>query len=64
MGWGKSSNHPYQEGSFFGNIFTSPPQAFYCNGKDFNVGLVPGRLGASAGSDHQEQVFGLPAATA
>jgi hypothetical protein len=50
MGWGKSSSHPYQEGSFFGNIFTNPPQAFYCNGKDFNVGLVPGRLGASAGT--------------
>ena len=50
LGWGRSSNHPYQEGSFFGNIFANPPQAYYCNGKDFNIGLVPGRLGASAGT--------------
>jgi hypothetical protein len=50
LGWGQSSNYPYQEGSFFGNIFVSPPQALYCNGKDFDIGLVPGRLGASSSS--------------
>ena len=46
IGWGQDSGYPYQEGSFFGNIFTSPPTAFYCNGKDFDQGVVPGRLGA------------------
>ena len=26
IGWGRSTSYPYQEGSFFGNIFTSPPR--------------------------------------
>jgi hypothetical protein len=47
IGWGKSTNYPYQEGSFFGNIFQSPPRAHYCHGKDFDQGVVPGRLGAN-----------------
>jgi hypothetical protein len=47
LGWGQSSNHPYQEGTFFGNIFTSPPSAFFCNGRDHAFGVVPGRLGAT-----------------
>ena len=50
LGWGRSTNYPYQEGSFFGNIFVDPPQSFYCNGKDFDIGLVPGRLGAGSGA--------------
>jgi hypothetical protein len=47
VGWGQSASYPHQEGSFFGNIFVSPPKAYYCNGKDFDQGVVPGRLGAS-----------------
>jgi len=47
LGWGRSTDYPYQEGSFFGNIFTSPPKAYFCNGKDFDQGIVPGRLGAN-----------------
>jgi hypothetical protein len=47
IGWGQSTNHPYQEGSFFGNIFTDPPTAYFCNGQDFDQGVVPGRLGAN-----------------
>jgi len=47
VGWGQSTGHPYEEGSFFGNIFVDPPQAYYCNGKDFDQGVVPGRLGAN-----------------
>lgn len=31
----------------FGNIFVSPPKAYYCNGKDFAAGVVPGRIGAN-----------------
>jgi hypothetical protein len=46
MGWGQSASFPFQEGSFFGNVFTNPPLAYYCNGKDFDHGVVPGRLGA------------------
>ena len=46
LGWGYTSDYPYQEGSFFGNIFVSPPVANYCNGSDFNSAVVPGRLGA------------------
>jgi hypothetical protein len=44
---GQSPNYPYQEGSFFGNIFTSPPTMYYCDGKDFAVGVVQGRIGAN-----------------
>jgi len=48
LGWGRDSNYPYQEGSFFGNIFqTGAPAAYYCNGADFDAGVVPGRLGAN-----------------
>jgi hypothetical protein len=47
IGWGKSSSFPYQEGSFYGNIFVSAPKAYYCNGADFDQGMVPGRLGAN-----------------
>jgi len=46
LGWGQSPSYPQQEGSFFGNLFTSPPTMYYCNGKDFSVGTVPGRIGA------------------
>jgi len=47
IGWGQNSNYPFQEGSFFGNLFVSPPHAYFCNGKDFDRGVVPGRLGAT-----------------
>jgi hypothetical protein len=46
IGYGESTDFPYQEGSFFGNIFVSPPVANFCNGKDFDSATVPGRLGA------------------
>ena len=45
IGWGQNSSYPFQEGSFFGNIFVSPPKGYFCNGKDFSAGTVPGRLG-------------------
>ncbi|HEX2658370.1 MAG TPA: hypothetical protein VHU40_08865 [Polyangia bacterium] len=47
IGWGLSPDFPRQEGSFFGNFFVSPPQAFYCEGKDFAVGVVAGRIGSN-----------------
>jgi hypothetical protein len=59
LGWGQSSSYPNQEGSFFGNIFVSPPTAFYCNGKDFAVGVVPGRIGAGqAGAPYANPFWG------
>jgi hypothetical protein len=45
IGWGGSDLYPYQEGAFFGNIFASPWQGYYCAGKDMASGEVPGRLG-------------------
>jgi hypothetical protein len=59
IGWGQSSSYPYQEGSFFGNIFVSPPVAQYCNGKDFDSATVPGRLGANANAPYRDP-FGTP----
>ena len=47
VGWGQDPSYPYQEGTFFGNIFESPPKAYYCDGKDHAFGVVPGRLGAN-----------------
>jgi Ricin-type beta-trefoil lectin domain-like len=52
IGWGTSTDYPYQEGSFFGNVFVSPPVAQYCNGKDFDSGTVPGRLGANSNAPY------------
>jgi hypothetical protein len=45
LGWGEDPSYPFQEGSFFGNLFTSPPQAYYCEGRDFDRGVVRGRIG-------------------
>ena len=47
VGWGRDANFPYQEGTFYGNIFESPPKAYYCDGRDHAFGVVPGRLGAN-----------------
>jgi len=48
IGWGRSSTYPNQEGSFFGNIFVSPPQAYYCGGRNIEAAAVAGRLGAGS----------------
>jgi hypothetical protein len=47
IGWGRSPSYPNMEGSFFGNLFVSPPQAYYCNGRGFANNVVPGRIGAN-----------------
>jgi hypothetical protein len=57
IGWTLSPSYPDEEGSFFGNIFESPPTAYYCNGKDFDVGVVPGRLGAGEGNAPYQDPF-------
>ncbi|HET6146993.1 MAG TPA: RICIN domain-containing protein [Polyangia bacterium] len=58
IGYGQNTNFPYQEGSFFGNIFTNPPKAYFCNGKDFDQGAVPGRLGAGQSGAPYTNPFG------
>ena len=45
VGWAGSPLYPYQEGAYFGNIFASPWQGYYCDGNDLGSGEVPGRLG-------------------
>jgi len=32
---GTSHTYPYQEASFYGNLFLEPPLAYYCVGKDY-----------------------------
>ena len=53
IGWGQNATYSQQEGSFFGNIFVSPPRAYYCEGAGFTGGIsgvAAGRINA-AGSD-------------
>jgi hypothetical protein len=51
IGWGGSTQYPYQEGAFFGNIFANPWQGYYCAGEDMASGEVPGRLGTAMASN-------------
>jgi len=32
LGGGTNSSYPWQEGAFFGNLFQSPPAAYFCKG--------------------------------
>jgi hypothetical protein len=57
-GWGQSPSFPYQEGSFFGNLFPNPWQGYYCNGKGYDAGSVPGRLGAPIASNVYVNPYG------
>lgn len=47
ISWGLDPSYPFQEGAFFGDIFTSPPYAYYCGGKDLGVSPIPGRIGGA-----------------
>ncbi len=60
IGWGQNTSYPYQEGSFFGNIFVNPPKGYFCNGKDFSSGTVPGRLGVGQSNAPYTDPFGTP----
>jgi hypothetical protein len=60
IGWGQNASYPYQEGSFFGNIFVNPPKGYFCNGKDFSSGTVPGRLGVGQSNAPYTNPFGTP----
>jgi len=60
IGWGQNTSYPFQEGSFFGNIFVSPPKGYFCNGKDFSAATVPGRLGVGQSNAPYSDPFGTP----
>jgi hypothetical protein len=60
IGWGQNVSFPYQEGSFFGNVFVNPPKGYFCNGKDFGSATVPGRLGAGQSNAPYYDPFGTP----
>ena len=51
LGWGQSTSYPNQEGTFFGNIFTTNEaghtDAYYCEGPGFDKTVVDGRLGSN-----------------
>jgi hypothetical protein len=52
IGWTLSPTYPNQEGSFFGNVFVSPPVMHYCNGRNFDAGVVPGRIGSGSAAPY------------
>ena len=51
LGWGQSATFPNQEGTFFGNIFTTNEaghtDAYYCEGPGFDKSVVDGRIGSN-----------------
>jgi hypothetical protein len=61
IGWTRSSTYPNQEGSFFGNIFTSPPRAYYCGGRNIAGAQVAGRIGAGSSSGPYTNPWGADA---
>jgi hypothetical protein len=54
IGWGQSSSYPVQEGAYFGSIMRAASDgnlhAWYCEGRNYKNGIVPGRLGAAGSS--------------
>jgi hypothetical protein len=50
IGWGQNTSYPYQEGSFFGNVFVNPPKGYFCGGKDFDSARSPGAWVPVSGS--------------
>ncbi len=59
IGWGRDPNYQYEEGAFFGNLFTANAwKGYACQGRDFWTGSVPGRLGAPITSSVYVNPFG------
>jgi hypothetical protein len=58
VGWGVDPGYPFQEGAFFGNIFTSPPSAYYCGGRDLGITPIPGRIGSVQGPVPYSNIYG------
>lgn len=65
IGWGYDPNYPAQEGAYFGNVMKTGSNgalgAYYCNGRDYQKGIVPGRLGADDSSSFYKNPFGKDA---
>jgi len=63
LGWGQSTSYPNQEGTFFGNIFTTNEaghtDAYYCEGPGFDKTVVDGRLGSNqVGAPYRDTFVG------
>src|SRR4051794_12541835 len=63
LGWGQSPSYPNQEGTFFGNIFTTNEaghtDAYYCEGPGFDKTVVDGRLGSNqVGAPYRDMFTG------
>jgi hypothetical protein len=59
VGWGGSTDYPYQEGAFFGNLIVSPWDGSYCAGSMMSAGEVPGRLGSPLTSSVYVDPYGM-----
>jgi hypothetical protein len=51
IGWGTSPNFPFQEGTYFGNLFAQNIPGNYCTGKNMGAGDAKGRLGSPFGNN-------------
>jgi hypothetical protein len=51
IGWGSSPDFPYQEGTYFGNLFAQNMPGNYCAGKNLAAGDSKGRLGSPFGNN-------------
>jgi hypothetical protein len=51
IGWGTSPDFPYQEGTYFGNLFAQNMPGNYCAGKNLAAGDAKGRLGNPFGNN-------------
>jgi hypothetical protein len=51
IGWGTSPDFPYQEGTYFGNLFANNMPGNYCAGKNLAAGDAKGRLGNPFGNN-------------
>ena len=64
MGWGQNPAYPYQEGTYFGDVFFANAHgvpglnAYFCEGPDFAAGVVPGRIGTDQGPTPYKNPWG------
>jgi len=65
IGWGQNASYPVQEGAYFGNVMRANSDgtlhAWYCEGRDYTKGIVPGRLGADSTSNIYQNPWGAGA---
>ena len=57
IGWGQNPAYPVQEGTFIGDLFTSPPIARYCGGRGYGSNVVAGRIGDTGQTGEPYQVM-------